>query len=355
MNNNNHLLWASILKIVAIYAVILIHSSAPLLVQFNEISPQSWWIGNLYNSLSRWCIPVFFMLSGAFLIEKMTNSTPLHFYQRRFERVLVPFIAWSVIYLLWRIYFNNENLAITSFFKLFFQEPLYYHLWYLYVLVELYLFTPVIAAYVKNADLKNVIYFLILWFVFSSIVPLIEAVYKVSIWFSLSSSYSAFQYVGYFILGYILRNTVLKGSLLVLSFFALLFSFFVTAYLTTLFTWRNDGQFIDLFYEYFSFNVFLMAMCIYLIAKSIRLPVFLTNFENRFHLTETIAACVPGIYFIHAIVIGILKRNYLGFHVSDITSFTAIGLPLFSLMVFVGSFLIVSLLKQMPVIKVILP
>jgi surface polysaccharide O-acyltransferase-like enzyme len=95
-NENSYLLWADILKILSIYAVVLIHSAAPLLLDFNE--PVQWWVGNLYDSLARWCIPVFFMLSGAFIMDKASEDGLSHFLFSRFRRIFLPFLIWSGLY-----------------------------------------------------------------------------------------------------------------------------------------------------------------------------------------------------------------------------------------------------------------
>lgn len=349
-------LWADILRILAIFCVILIHSAAPLLTRYEEITIHAWWIGNLYNSISRWCIPVFFMLSGTFLIQKAGTETPFRFYLKRLKRIFIPFVIWSGIYFLWRIYVNNENLNIALFFPLLIKEPVYYHLWFIYVLMELYLFAPVISSYIRSSNRNNQFYFLFLWFSINSIFPALSHLYNAQTYFQSSMPSQLFIYSGYFILGYFIRGISIQRFVkksLVLVFIS---AFFITAsgtwYLTV---YKNNGDFDQFFYEYFSFNVALMAISIFLIVKCSRLPQWIISFENRHSFVGKVARCVPGIYFLHAIVIAVFKRGFLGFSFDELTISPSAGIPVFATTVFLISLILTTIIKTIPGVKHIVP
>jgi len=53
--------WIEIGRVAAILAVIAIHVASPLVIRPSH--PESWWFGNLVESGSRWCVPVFVMVS----------------------------------------------------------------------------------------------------------------------------------------------------------------------------------------------------------------------------------------------------------------------------------------------------
>jgi surface polysaccharide O-acyltransferase-like enzyme len=354
-NNDDNLIWPDILKVISIYAVILIHSAAPLLLRYGSEN-NAWWIGNFYDSIARWCIPLFVMMSGMFLISKMYKQSVSDFFRKRARRILLPFILWSFIYMLWRIHINNEDLNLLSFFSLFFIEPLYYHLWFMYLIAGLYLLTPIISIYLKNAEPKNIIYLLVLWFIAGSVLPTVESLFNIRTYLSTGTSNSIFKFLGYFILGYALRDFRLRPPKLILYIFIFIVGFLITAYGTYILTVRQDpGTFDETFYEYFSFNVFLMAASVYLIGKSIKLPDFLLNIERKKELFHTAAACVPGIYLIHAMMIEISKKGLLGFTFSQDTLHPAIGVPAFALGIFFSSLIVVLAVKKVPVLRYLFP
>ena len=82
MNNNENTntiqeewYWIDYLRVFATFGVILLHTAAPLANQYGIVSNYDWWIGNIYNSITRFCVPVFLMISGALIFSKTYNST----------------------------------------------------------------------------------------------------------------------------------------------------------------------------------------------------------------------------------------------------------------------------------------
>ncbi|WP_235502048.1 acyltransferase family protein, partial [Janthinobacterium sp. Ant5-2-1] len=72
------------LRIVACFMVILLHVSAENFHAFGE----KWWAANFYDSLTRACVPIFFMISGANLLSK--DETLGTFFRKRFLKIIPP-------------------------------------------------------------------------------------------------------------------------------------------------------------------------------------------------------------------------------------------------------------------------
>lgn len=79
--HNKRILYVDILRILSIIAVIILHFTAELLTSSNDFNTSSWWINNLFNSISRFAVPVFFMISGAMILRTEIRSYP-EFYKR---------------------------------------------------------------------------------------------------------------------------------------------------------------------------------------------------------------------------------------------------------------------------------
>jgi surface polysaccharide O-acyltransferase-like enzyme len=356
MSKKETLLWADVLKIASIFAVVLIHAAAPFLLQYHKQGGAAWWAGNAYDSLARWCIPLFFMLSGAFLIPEASQLSLKSFFSRRFRRVFIPFVVWSGIYFLWRIHVNGEALAWKSFLPLFLREPLYYHLWFFYVLVELYLLAPIVAVFTVHARKSTLWYFFILCIIFGSLLPQIQTYVKLDTYFTLGKSSAIFAYVGIFMLGHVLREILPSAAVRVVWTLIFLLALSVTAFGTYLLTVRqNNGVLGELFYEYFSVNVTLMAVAVYLNGKCIPQPAGGTADKPVLNLIQLIATCVPGIYLIHPMMMTLFAREVLGFTLTGANLPPTFGIPLFALAVFTGSLICVLVLKLIPGIKYIVP
>ncbi len=86
----------SFLRILATFSVIVIHVSGPMVVKFGEISFFDWNVANFFDSISRYSVPMFFMISGTLLLAK--DYELKNFLKRRFGKILPPFLIWSLIY-----------------------------------------------------------------------------------------------------------------------------------------------------------------------------------------------------------------------------------------------------------------
>jgi len=59
VNKNENILWIDSLRIFATFSVILLHVAATILYQYGSISNFNWWVGNIYDSSVRFCVPLF--------------------------------------------------------------------------------------------------------------------------------------------------------------------------------------------------------------------------------------------------------------------------------------------------------
>lgn len=344
------------LRVLSLFAVIVIHSSAPLLIRYNESGAPTWWIGNLYDSLFRWCIPMFIMLSGSFLIKKADGRNWGRYVRRRVRRTVFPFLVWSAAYFLWRKQINGENLEWSVFFVLMLRRPIYYHLWFLYIIVGLYFVAPVLNQYLRGSTTRNRIYLIALWVSIVSILPLMRHFSKVSLFAVPESGNSIPVYVGYFLLGHLLRDIRVTRQRRLIAGAAFISAFFVTAFGTYYVSIvRNGGLFDGIFYEYYSLNVATMAVAIYVIPGRSRgyLPEKATI--GRFSPVFSIAACVPGMYFIHAMVIAALHQGMAGFTLRPTSIHPALGVPVFAVTVFFLSYIVVFALRKIPIVRYAVP
>jgi len=355
MTQTSRVIWADLLKILAIYGVIIIHSAAPYLVQYDKREAY-WWAGNLYDSLYRWCIPIFFMLSGFFILEQVQKESVRHFLLKRFKRICGPFFFWSALYFLWRVSVNKEQISLFEMLHLFIKEPAYYHLWFIYTLIGLYFLSPSIGIYLKHASKGNIRFFLVTWFIFGSLLPTVESLFSIEAYLSIATPSSIFYYAGYFMLGYLLKNVHIEGKWLILAVLFFITAFFFTVYGTYYLTFNlKDGLINEVLYEYYSVNVLIMSIPVFLIIKSIRWPDVLIQCKTLNFFFHSLALCIPGIYLVHAIIISVFKGNLLEFITIDTAFNPWIGIPLFATLVLIVSFCVVYMIKQVPGLKSLVP
>jgi len=163
-----------VLRVFAIFAVVMIHVSAGYVTGYPNESSE-FMFGNFFDGVSRCGVPLFVMLSGALMLdEKRTFS--LKDMKRHVIQLLVLLYVWSFIYAcvfyLLPALIRQEAIPVRSFVRAVLFG--HYHLWYMYMLIGLYLITPVLKAFVNEKNKVLVEWFLLLSVIFQFTAPLIE-------------------------------------------------------------------------------------------------------------------------------------------------------------------------------------
>ncbi|MBW7475543.1 acyltransferase family protein [Paenibacillus oenotherae] len=197
----SRLLYPDVLRIAAIIGVVLIHVTAPTIGILHVIGEvRFWWTANFINSAVRWSVPIFVMISGMMLLHPDRTETAKPFYRKRLGRVLPLFLIWSFIYYLWGIRDELNLFEWESFLRGLIGNRIHYHLWFVYMLIVLYLMTPLLRVVVKHASETMVMYACAACFA----APNIASIAGMAGWeLGIQVPYIT-GYIGYFLLGYYL-------------------------------------------------------------------------------------------------------------------------------------------------------
>lgn len=163
-------------------------------------------IGLFLSSLSYLtapCIGLFFIVSGALLLPVCISTRA--FLKKRFAKVLIPTIVWSLFYLCYNNLVLNDNAVwIRSILSLPFSAQGNPVLWYMYTLMGLYLIAPILSRWLSVASHKEISFYLSLWGI-SLCYPIISLFADVNI-SQTGVLYYFTGYVGYFVMGYYMKK-----------------------------------------------------------------------------------------------------------------------------------------------------
>ncbi|MEY3219839.1 MAG: hypothetical protein RIT27_1196 [Pseudomonadota bacterium] len=345
-------LYLDLLRVISVFAVIVIHVSAPVLHNFTKIPADHWMIGNVLDSMSRFCVPMLFMISGALVLGDSRNYQISYLFRKRILRILIPFVVWSLIYALFILQLQGKahEFKLMSTLQSIVTTPAHYHLWFLYTLLGVYLIIPLLGTFAINANQSTIHYFLVLWCLFAICNPFLVTLttYKLPL-FSLPSNFEeVWLFCGYFLLGFYLSRVELNYK--VWHTLALIIvSFILTMWLTHYFSYKNN-KFYELFYAYTSPNVLIMSVGTFLLVKKMN---FQSHFVKRFSkIIITLSQLSFGIYLVHLISYNQINK-YL--HLDNTTLngnpiHPAMGILLTSVCVFVISAILTYLIRQIPLI-----
>lgn len=342
--------WVDIIRVVATFAVIWLHSAAPLLYKYNEISITDWWAGNIYDSLVRMCVPLFFMVSGFLLLNK--NESLSDFYKKRINKVLFPLIVWSVFYIIWKDYYQESaSISFYSFYSLA-LTPAYYHLWFLYAIIGLYLFVPILRVFTQNSNKELQYYFVALWFVAVSIIPFFEKITHIDSRVDLKMISG---YVGYLVIGYLIGNIKDTRNNFIISIIIFILSIIITSVGTYILTSKNEGVFVGYLYSYLSPNIIFMSVSFFILIKYTSVKFKLIRIDLFRKIITSLSSASLGIYFIHPMVLYILKKGDLGFQLSAFSYSAIYAVQATAITTFILSFVVIYLVQRIPIIQKIAP
>lgn len=339
------LFWADFIRCFAAISVVFLHSTQPLLTRWGEV-PDWWWqVGNIVDGSARLAVPLFLMLSGALLLHKQEEYSV--FFNKRVKRIVIPLIIWDFVYIIYREFIRFEDAGLKSYLKSLLKGDVYYHLWYVYAVMGLYLMTPVLRIFLRNARRTDVWYFVMLWFIAGPVVVTIQNAFGIEIGLTVIN---ASGYVGYFLLGYLLRDLKPDKKILGWASVALVAGLFVTIF-GTYWLSKARGEFLELFYWRNSPNVVIYAVSMFIVLKYIsdttseRMPALLKEF------ILLVSRAGFGIYLLHVLILEFFMDGRFGFVLNAKETNPLYTLPLLGFSVFIFTLSIVTFIREIPYLR----
>ena len=191
--NKDRLIGLDLLKIVSAFMIAVIHASSGV---FNnhELGSLVWKEGLILNAVTRFAVPVFLMISGALLLGRKISL------DKAIRKAIIAGIAlfvWSFAFILTKKILWNDGNVIHDTLMIFFNKRVSGHLWYGYLLIWIYLFSPILNIMYESLSNKMRIYFIILGLLIPS------AIDSVIYYFSLDVQILQNSFFIYMNLGYI--------------------------------------------------------------------------------------------------------------------------------------------------------
>jgi surface polysaccharide O-acyltransferase-like enzyme len=145
--------WMDVARVTGMVAVIVAHVFAPAIrYDLTDQNSPAWLAAMGIDALSRFCVPLFLMISGALLLAPRAGLPPQEFYRRRLHRIGIPLAFWCAFYLALRSLTTSDGLTRTQVAREVLDGGVYYHLYFLFVLAGLYALTPFLRVIVLHAS-----------------------------------------------------------------------------------------------------------------------------------------------------------------------------------------------------------
>jgi len=331
-----HELGFDLIRSVAIFLVICLHVSG---VGFANYFSSSWAAVNAYESFSRVCVPLFFILSGALLLDKRESLQQLG---RRISKIVIASAAWSAIFIAW----ERRHGSNISFFRMI-EAPVAFHLWYCYTIIGAYLFLPVMRAVAQYLNIYSHLFIIGCWVLSVSGVDLLNQFAHITVGLDLKYYQS---YFGFFLIGNLLIKTRKFQSRWVTLFAVGWILMVLGTYFSTQMLSKLQGQAVGFFYSYYSpFNIF-GSIFAFLFLREVGRTISVVRMAQQ--ILKHLSRASFGIYLFHPFALDQLSRR---FKIDYQTGSSWIWIPLTSLACLSISWVVVSVIQRIPVLRRICP
>ena len=350
VNGRNRIFYLDQVRALAIILVILCH----VLREYTKIRP----IGSVGWSSTAFLIdfgvmgvPLFLMISGSLLLNRDYELGD--FLKRRFSRILIPFIFWALLLPIFKIitYPTDPSNYLTLFL-----DSQY---WFVWMLIGVYLFLPILNSFIKEFKMKGVEYFLVIWLLTIGL-----NTFGIYPFHNLELSYFA-GYVGYIVLGYYLTNKefnltdrqMIWLSLIIFIVFTAINIRFTLTHGKVGLTGDNNLK----YYHYETLIVVLQSTGVFLFfvyyakycskhVNTFRNKVY-SFFKDTFmsKIILTISVCSYGMFLIHYFIVYGLR--WIDHNMFPIYSASVAYLPIVLILVIFLSWLIIYVLSKIPILR----
>ena len=333
-----------VLSVISSLAVVMMHANGTFWIFSYE---PYWVIANLIECLCYFAVPVFFMISGANLIEYRKKYDTKIYFKKRVIKTGLPYLIWSGIGCAYQVYLGNltrESFSIRSVINALLNSDFVSVYWFFMPLFGAYLCIPALAMIPENAR-KNIFKYLIISsFLFNILFPFVCGLIGISYnWNATVASmggYLFFILAGYYIDHYSIERKV-RILIYLSGFVGLLMHFLGTWYLSV-----QDGTINQTYKGYLTLPCVLYSTAIFLLFKNMNTGKAV---DFLYRKLSYIASTTFGVYLLHWFILDIEQRHI----VLDRTLwYCRVGE---GIVIFIVAVLIIKVLQKIPIVRKIVP
>ena len=343
------ILYFDVLNILACIAVIALHHNG---IVHTYSDSCAWKTALIVEVAAYWAVPVFLMLTGATLMPYREKYDTKTFFVKRFNRAFIPFFAWSIIILVWKLQtgqFSFETFSFREIVNTLLNNKMENVYWYFPFLFSVYLLMPLISHLAENKCRGTLKYTVVTMFVLqSTIVPLAELC---GIQWNGNFALPISSFLIFVFLGYLLSTEDISKKVRYRIYFSGICGA-VIRYAAIYILSVRDGAKNTLFFNYGYFPSVMLACAVFVFARNVDWENVLNKIHVKAASISKLSAYSLGVYLIHRIVMyyELLLADTFGINNASVVWRTA-GIMLTYLI----SIIIVALIKKIPYLEKIVP
>lgn len=153
--------YLSVLNVVSCFSVIALHVNGNFWVYSNT---KNWIYANIIESVFYFAVPIFFMITGATLLNYKKKYSTAIFFKKRVSKAFLPFIFWSVIAAVFLFVIDSKRFAgfgIRQMINGLLLTEYNQFFWYFPALFSVYLSIPLFASLEEKYKKRTIEYLIV--------------------------------------------------------------------------------------------------------------------------------------------------------------------------------------------------
>lgn len=293
----NRVLYFDILNILACFSVVALHCHGSF---FEFKNTTEWYVTAVVQILAHWAVPVFFMLTGATLLDYRKKYDTVRYFKRRVQRIVIPFLVWSTIFLIkGLINGTHQYMGMRDLITKYLNGEILGIYWFFYPLFAVYLSIPILSVMTEEKNKKILEYAIAVSFLMYSFAPVISILTGITYNWELQLP-AAGGYIPYVLLGYYISHNTFERKYRYMVYAAGAVGAAGMGVFTYIYTLR-DGYTSELFLDYKYCFTYFMAAAVFELCKNIPWKKFLN--EKAQKIVTAAAGASFGVYLIHIFVV----------------------------------------------------
>ncbi|MBE7064583.1 MAG: hypothetical protein E7384_02050 [Ruminococcaceae bacterium] len=309
----------------------------------SQVSSFEWYVFNFFDSVVRWGVPVFVMISGALFLER---DFPIRkIFSKNILRLVVSYVIWGAIYAF------IDGGGISDIFAKTFRG--HYHMWFIPMIIGIYICVPILKKIVESEQIAK--YFLTLSFVFVFALPWfmqVAVVFGGSPFTVINNIYKNLYgkmhleliagYPAYFILGHMLSKSEFNKKARIFIYVMGIvgaISTMVFCYVSSV----KNPTLDEFFYGNLTLNVLAESVAVFVFFKYNSLKSAKIG-----KIVGKLSTYSFGVYLIHALVIEFLDKQ---FGLNTLSFNPILAVPCIAVIVCVVAFTASWILNRIPILN----
>ena len=340
-------LFYDVLTIIACLMVVFFHCNT---IVYNYSDTVSWKISIIERCIVYSAIPMFFMLTGAKLLDYRSRYSTKEYAKKRLIRVGIPYLFWNIFYVFYTIRFYPEKRfgSVKEFVSMFINSEFQSRYWFFWPLFMVYLTIPVISLVLQAANHRKYLWYTVyLTFALRWMLMPLMSIFGIEY-----NSYMVIPvcsgYMAYVLFGYLISTEEWsRKKRIILYVLAICSGAFAAWYTIHTSAVESKPYLYMLSYDFFPSGLTGAAIFVFVKHLFSNSPELLQNDCNSkaSKLIRNISGACMGVWLTHSLCITYLAS------ITNLTIESYILRFVFPPIVFVICVIVVLIIKKIPIIK----